>query len=77
MDLWQDPRYRKGKYAVVEVDEDNVRMSKFIERKLNCQFEDSKAVYEAKKVEDLQYYKKILCPENEEVKFISGQLCCA
>ena len=63
----------KGMYAVVEVDDDNVRMSKFIETKLNCRFEDRKAFYEAEKVEDLLYYKKILRPQMKEVNFVSGQ----
>ena len=73
MNLWllQDPTYKNGKYVVVNVDEDNVRMSKFIERKLNCQFEDSRAFYEAgnEEEEDLLYYKKCLRPNKEEVKF--------
>ena len=71
MDLWQDPRYMKGKYAVLEVDEDNVRMSKFIETKLNCKYEDGRAFYEAKREEDLLYYKKILRPRKEEVILLS------
>ena len=71
MDSWQDPRYINGKYAVLEVDKDNVRMSKFIKTKLNCQFEDRKAFYEAEKEEDLLYCKKILRPKKEEVNFCS------
>ncbi len=78
MDLWQDSRYRNGKYSVLEVDEDSdcVRMSKFIETKLGCQYkyEDGKAFYEAEREEDLLYCKKILRPQKEEVNFISGQL---
>ena len=71
MDLCQDSRYRYGKYSVVEVEEDCVRMSKFIETKLECQYEDGKAFYEAKKEasEDLLYCKKILYPQKEEVNF--------
>ena len=58
----------KGKYAVVEVDKDNVRMSKFIKEKLNCQFEDGRAFYEAtENEEDFLYYKKILRAEEEKV----------
>lgn len=57
-----------GKYAVVEVDEDCVRMSNFIEEKLKCQFEDGKAFYEAtESEEDFLYFKKILRPEKEKV----------
>ena len=53
---------------VVEVDKDSVRMSKFIEIKLDCQYEDGKAFYEAGKEEDLLYCKKILRPQKEQVK---------
>ena len=68
MDLLQDPRYMKGKYEVVQVDEDNVRMSKFIEEKLNCQFEDGRAFYEANEnEEDFLHYRKILRPDKGEV----------
>ena len=42
-------------------------MSEFIETKLNCKFEDRKAFYEAKKEEDLLYYKKILHPKKNKV----------
>jgi hypothetical protein len=53
---------------VVEVGEDNVRMSKFIEAKLNCRFEDGRAFYEAtENEEDFLHYKKILRPEEEKV----------
>lgn len=58
----------KGKYSVVEVDKDDVRMSKFIETKLNCPFEDGRAFYEAAEdEEDFLYYKKILRPDKKEV----------
>ena len=57
----------KGKYTLLEVDENNVRMSKFIERKLRRQFEDKKAFYEAENEEDLRYCKKILRPKKDEV----------
>lgn len=69
MDLRQDSKYIKGKYRVLEVDKDRVRMSKFIETKLKCQFEDWKAFYEAESEEDLLYCKKILRPIKEEVCF--------
>ena len=43
-------------------------MSKFIEAKLNCQFEDGKAFYEATgSEEDFLYFRKILHPEKEKV----------
>ena len=58
-----------GKYSVLEVDEDCVRMSKFIETKLDCQYKDGKAFYVAGKEEDLLYCKKILRPQKEQVNF--------
>ena len=43
-------------------------MSKFIEVKLNCQYEDGKAFYEVtENEEDLLYYKKVLRPQTKEV----------
>jgi hypothetical protein len=66
----------KGKYAVVEVDKDNVRMSKFIEAKLHLQFEDRKIFYEAtENEEDFLYYKKILRPEEEKVIMLTIPNC--
>ena len=64
----------KGNYSVLEVDEDCVRMSKFIETKPGCHYEDGKVFYEAdsEKEEDLLYYKKILRPQNEQVNFVFG-----
>ena len=67
MDLWKDSMYQTGNY---KVDEDCVRMSKFVEKnfKLNCKFEDRKAFYEAEKEEDLLYYKKVLCPQKNVIE---------
>ena len=63
-----------------------MRLSKFIETKLNCQYEDGKAFYEVVKneaatnlkqdaaietEEDLFYCKKILQPKKNEV-FVSN-----
>ena len=60
--------YRTGIYSVLEVEQDCVRMSKFIETKLNCKFEDGKAFYEVtENEEDLLYYKKILRPQKDEI----------
>ncbi len=84
-DIWQDPNYQKGKFSVlhVDVDDDCMRLSKFVETKLNCQYEDGKAFYEVReneesteKEEDLLYYKKILCPKENEVliKFYNAVL---
>lgn len=62
--------YKTGNFAVLNVDQDSVRMSKFIEAKLNCQHEDGKAFYEVTESdleEDLLYCKKILRPQISEV----------
>ena len=53
---------------LIEVDQDCIRMSKYIEENLNCKFENGKAFYEAtKKREDLLHCKKVLRPQTEEV----------
>jgi hypothetical protein len=69
-DIWQDSNYQTGKYTVLDVDVDSMRLSKFIETKLNCQYEDGKAFFEvtenegaAEIEEDLLYCKKILRPK--------------
>ena len=62
--------YKTGNYRVLEVGEDCVRLSEFIETKLNCHYEDGKAFYEVTESdseEDLLYCKKILRPQTNEV----------
>ena len=62
--------YKTGNYRALEVDQDCVRLSKFIEAKLNCRYEDGKAFYEVTEddsEEDLLYCKKILHPQTNEV----------
>ena len=62
--------YKTGNYRVLEVDQDCVRLSNFIEAKLNCQYEDGKAFYEVTEddsEENLLYCKKILRPQTNEV----------
>ena len=62
--------YWTGNYRVIDVDQDCVRMSKFIETKLKCQYEDGKAFYEVTEndsEEDLLYCKKILRPQTNKV----------
>jgi hypothetical protein len=73
-DVWQDSKYKTGTFIVLHVDIDVVRLSKFIETNLNCQYEDGKAFYEVMEneeatedEEDLLYCKKILHPNKEEV----------
>ena len=65
--------YKTGSYRVLDVDQDCMRLSKFIETKLNCQYEDGKAFYEVTEddlEEDLLYCKKILRPEVDKVRII-------
>ena len=62
--------YMTRNYRVLEVIQDCVQLSKFIETKLNCQYEDGKAFYEVTEKdseEDLLYCKKILRPQINEV----------
>ena len=67
----QDSMYRTGNFMVLDVDQDCVRMTKFIETKLNCKFEDGRAFYEViKNEENLLYYKKILRPQTNKVDAI-------
>ena len=66
----KDSTYKTGNYRVLEVDQECVRLSKFIETKLNCQYKDGKAFYEVSgddSEEDLLYYRKILRPQTNEV----------
>jgi hypothetical protein len=63
------------KYSVLEVDEDCVRMSKFVETKLGSPYEDEKVFYTAEKEEDLLYCKKILRPQKEEVNILFLDNC--
>ena len=81
IDIRQDLNNQIGRFAVLDVDINCVRLSKFIETKLNCQYEDGKAFYEVKeneqeteededetvREEDLLYYKKILRPNKNKV----------
>ena len=70
MILWQDSMYRSGKYGVLDVDQDCVRMSEFIKTNLNCKFEDRKVFYEVtENEEDLLYYKKMLRPQMKKVSY--------
>ena len=55
----QDPKYYKGIFRVLEVDEDNVRMSEFIRRKPDC-FEKGKVFYEFSEKEDLMCCRKTI-----------------
>ena len=66
----QNSMYKTGNYKVIDVDEDCIRLSKFIETKLDCKYEDGHAFYEMTEgdsEEDLIYCKKILRPEIERL----------
>ena len=57
----QDPKYCLEEFRVFKVDENNIRMSEFIKRKIKpLKFENGKAFYEFKQLEDLQYYKEVI-----------------
>ena len=49
-------------FYILEVDEDNVQMAKFVKKKLHeIKFENGRAFYEfTEKEEDLLYYKDIV-----------------
>ena len=68
----QDLMYKTGNYSVLDVDEDCVRLSEFIEANLglNCKYKDGNAFYEVTEddpEENLLYCKKILRPEVDKV----------
>ena len=55
------------KFHLLKVDEDNVRMSEFVKRKVS-KFENGKAFYELTESEDLLYYKEVIHLELKNVK---------
>ena len=59
---------KKESFHVLEVDEDNVQMSKFIEKKLGSRtFENGRAFYEFTDEENLIYYKEIVTEQRNKV----------
>lgn len=53
---------------MLEVDEDNVQMSKFVEKKLSPRtFENGRAFYEFTDKEDLNYYKEVVAEQKNKV----------
>ena len=57
----QDPKYVEERFHVLRVDENNVQMSAFIERKLNLKFENGRAFHEfAETEEDLLCYSDVV-----------------
>ena len=55
----QNPNYIEGKFAVLEVDEDNVRLSEFVREKRGS-FDSAKAFYEFDKEEYLPWCRKMI-----------------
>ena len=45
---------------MLTVDENCVRMSDFIDKKLGVEFTNGHAFYEFKRLEDLDYYKEVI-----------------
>ena len=71
---WQDSRYVKARYDIISVDQDKVRMSEFVQKKLesDTKYEDGKAFYTSSlDEEDLLYCKKILHAPNQLVSCLS------
>ena len=51
---------RVKQFYVLEVDEDNVPLANFVEKKLNVKFENGRAFYEFTQMEDLIFYKDVV-----------------
>jgi hypothetical protein len=75
----QNPKYvhMKERFHVLKVDEDNVQMSHFIERKLpNLKFENGKAFYEFTETEeDLLCYRDVVRMNKPKVYSILNVIC--
>ena len=57
----QDPKYVEERFHVLRVDENNVQMSAFIERKLNLKFKNDRAFHEFTETEeDLLCYRDVV-----------------
>ena len=57
----QNPSYKKGKFHVLKVNEDNIQMSDFVEKTLCVDFENGSAFYQFTKMEeDLLSYKEVV-----------------
>lgn len=64
----QSEKIISRKFTLLEVDEDNIRLSVFVKSKLGCNsFENGRAFYEFNQEEDLLYYKEVvLLPTNKD-----------
>ena len=72
---WQDSRYVKARYDIISIDQDKVRMSEFVQKKLesDTKYMDGKAFYTSSlDEEDLLYCKKILHAPNKLVSCLSS-----
>ena len=57
----QNPKALYQKFSLLEVDEDNVQMAKFVEDKLKVKFENGRAFYEFTQMEeDFLFYKDVV-----------------
>ena len=56
-------------FQVMKVDEDNIQMSRFIEKTLGT-FENGRAFYEFTGEEDLIYYKEVVKVQKGKLKVI-------
>ena len=55
----QNPKHVEGKFAILEVDEDNVRLSEFVREK-HGSFDSAKAFYEFVQPEYLPWCRKMI-----------------
>ena len=63
-------------YLVLNVKEDNVRMSEFIRMHPSIKsFENGRAFYEFTEEEDLDIYKEVICATSNQLKEVSKYSC--
>ena len=61
---------------MLEVDEDNVQMAKFVTEKLKVKFENGKAFYEFTQMEeDLLYYKDVVVMPKVHYIILAHDFC--
>ena len=73
--ILQDPESRQNlKFKVLEVDEDNIQLAKFVEKKLSIKYENGRAFYEfIQTEEDLLFYRDVVVMP--KVKFNATEIC--
>ena len=65
-------------YLVLNVDEDNMRMSEFIKMHPHPSiksFENGRGYYEFTEEEDLDTYKEVVCATSDQLKEVSNYWC--